>query len=181
MAVQQDFDFSDGIFSGDDIVLDWYVETGPEIEVDAAAAAGATSITVKPLEETIASGAKVRIGLIPGVTAGIVVTLTAEAKYGTTSLSVSATTGAFRQGQKGRRCQNVTGFTMAMSVTSPPSTTDLLPKEVTAVTADEGHIRATLTDDDTGTTLSARGYKYRTRRTDAGNERTMAEGTLRLR
>lgn len=179
MSIRQDIDLTEGLWSGDDLVLDWYVTTGPAIEVAAAAAAGATSLTVLPLRRALADGARVRFG--PEGEAGIVATLTAAAGYGATSLAISALGGALQQGEVGAEVQALTGWTLEMTVTLPPASAVLLTKAVTLQDAANGQARATLTDTDTETTLTGRSYFYRLRRTDAGNERTLAYGTLALR
>jgi hypothetical protein len=179
MSIRQDIDLTEGLWSGDDLVLDWYVTTGPAIEVAAAAAAGATSITVRPLRRALANGAKVRFG--PEGMAGIVATLTAAAGYGATSLAVSALGGALQQGETGAEVQALTGWTLELTVTLPPASTVLLTKAVTLQDAANGQARAILTDTDTETALAGKSYHYRLRRTDADNERTLAYGTLALR
>lgn len=170
---RQDISIDLGIFAGDDQVVDFFVTTGAPIEVDEAAAVGATSITVKPLQEPIAAGAHVRWGQLIAV-------LAANAQVGATTLSVTTLSGSLYQGQIGRKAQDVTGFTFEFTAALPPSSTVLLTKALEIQDEDNGVARLTLTDEDTGTTLSGREYSYRARRTDDGYESTIAYGALTL-
>jgi hypothetical protein len=111
-----------------------------------------------------------------------VVTLSAEAVFGAESLSVNAIAGAIPSGTVGAKCLDVTGYTLSMTTRLQEDSAVLLTENVALTTPTEGAVRATLSDDDSGTTLTpGTTYKYKLRRTDEGLEDTMAYGDMVLR
>lgn len=162
------------VFAGDDKTLVFHVVTGPEIQTTAAAATGATSLLVRPLEEAIADEAKVRFG-------NLVVTLSAAAKVGDTSLAVDAIDGSIGRGERGRKVQDLTGFTVELTIENPSTSAALLTKAPTVTSAANGVCQAAITDTETGTTLGAGSYMCRLRRTNDGFETTMVYDAFRVR
>lgn len=173
MAIEAPIRESDQFFTDEDKTLRFFVTTGEAVVLSATALAAATTLEVEPLKETIASAAKVRFG-------NIVVTLTAQADAGDTSIAVSALTGAIPRGSVGRKCQNVTGWTTQFKILSAKgSSTTVLTVSGSVITATEGVIDVVIADTDTAT-FTPKSYYYTFRRTDAGSESMLAHGLCAL-
>lgn len=179
MSIRQDITIDMGRFSGDDLVIDWYLTTGPAIVVDGALDIDATVLRVQPLKRALADGTLIRFA--EAGEEGLVVELAEAAVVGATELSVAPAEGYLRQGQRGFAIQDASAFAFSIYVTLPPAAGVLLSKTVSVEDGPAGHLRAVLTDADTETTLTGKSYHYRTRRTDDGLEQTVAYGTLALR
>lgn len=173
MAAETPIKPSDNWFKDEDKTFRYFVTTGEDIVISATAEEGATSITVEPLKETIATASKVRFG-------NIVVTLSAESQAGDVALNVSAITGILRKGQVGRKCQDVTSWTFAWVLKGFPDGDAVLTITPAIITASEGVVDAVIADTDTHT-LAAKKYWYSLRRTNAGNESMLAYGEAVLK
>lgn len=79
-------------------------------QLAADALAGATTLTVRPLEDDLASGDMLLFGK------NTVVTLSGAAAAGTTTIAVNAIPGLLRSGEVGKKLQDLTGFTVEAEV-----------------------------------------------------------------
>lgn len=166
---------------GRDAVLEFRVSSGEDVEVAQSFLLAATSITVKPLLEAIANGAKVRFG-------NLVVTLSADAAVGATTLAVTATAGGAQSGTKGKKCENITGQAYEFVIRETAAGDVILSKStvsgIVLSAPTEGVYQVTLARADTisgsSILIDPAEYYYTTGRTDAGFRIPVAEGIIDL-
>ena len=169
MTVESPIKAEEGWFRGEDKTLTFYITTGRPIRVAATAIVGDLTITVDPLKEALSSGAKLRLGQQ-------VVTLSAAAAVGATSISVSTLTGGLLKGSVLKQCQDITNYTIEWILkTSPTATTVTLTKTVSLASVTEGVCTVSILDTDTDA-LDPATYWYRLKRTDASFETVFAYG-----
>ena len=174
MAVEMHFTEHDNVFVGEDKTFQFYVTTGLPIVVADSVENGDTTAEVHPLKETIANGTKLRFG-------NQLITLSAEATVGATSISFSAITGGIPANSVGYAVVNVSGWTTTFIVyATSGSTTALITKSGSVGTAANGVITATLAAADTAS-MTPKRYHYKFRRTDSGYNAVLAYGDLWLK
>jgi hypothetical protein len=186
MSVEAQIGQALNLFVGEDKTLTFYVTTGNDITTAASALKSATAITVGPLTEALSSGDKVRFGGGSGIGAGIVATLSAAAAIGDTSLAVDALPGTIASNTKGRKIQDITGYTLEWVLRAGPAASVLLTKTPAITDAANGICQVAIADDDTvdgtGVILIQPGTHYHTlRKTNAGDESVLAFGVAVLR
>lgn len=179
MSIEAPVRRQDNFFLGEDRTLRFYITKGQPIVMGAKAPEGATSLTVEPLKEALANGTKVRF---PG---DVVVTLSAAAGVGATSLSTSAISGTLYQGQVGRVISDVTNWTFEWVLRDwSGGSSALITKNsasgVTIVDATNGVVDVTISDSDT-LSLAEGEYFHTLRRTNDGAEVILAFGPFVLR
>lgn len=101
----QDFTFELRVFAGNG-----EGDKPERVQLNASAAAGATSLVIKPLEYALSSGDKLLFGKTT------IITLTAGAAAGVEALAVSAIPGTLHSGEFGHKVQDLTGYTIEMEV-----------------------------------------------------------------
>jgi hypothetical protein len=150
------------------------------VTLAADAAAGATSLTVKPDHPALASGDKLLLG------ANVIVTLSATCDVGTTSMAVTATPAALNTGQQLAKVQDLTGFTVqAEALASRGDATPVIASADITVTL------ATQTGNDRGkltlavaaavtAALDAAALYLAVWRRDSGSKRLLYEASLRI-
>ena len=186
MSIEAPISKALNFFVGEDKTLTFYVMLGNDITTAGLAASGATAIAVGPLTEALSSGDKVRFGGGGGVCAGVVATLSAGAAIGDTSLAVDALPGAIASNTKGRKIQNITGYTLEWVLRAGPTATSaLLTKTPTISDAANGICQVAISDDDTaddaGLILIQPGEYYHTlRKTNADDASVLAFGVVVL-
>jgi hypothetical protein len=180
MSVYAPIRVSDNWFVGEDRVFDFYITTTPHMKAATTVALAATTIQLlAPLKEALISGDKVRFAAEGE--AGVVVTLTADAVVGATSLTVSATTGIIPAHTTGRKVQRgidtwAKEWVLRAGVEAAAATLTKTTGSGLATTDEPNGVeRLTLTDTDT-LTLADQGYVHALRRTDDGNEVVLAYG-----
>lgn len=72
---------------------------------------------------------------------------------------------------------DISGWTLSLNVEGNPESPKLITKAGTVTDGPNGEFSVTLTDADTGAVAVGR-YRYDVWRTDAGNERVIADGEL---
>ena len=169
------------LFVGEDKTLTFYVMSGSDITTAALAANGATAITVGPLTEALDSADKVRFGGGGGLGAGVVATLSAGAAIGDTSLAVDALPGAIASNTRGRKVQDITGYTLEWVLRTGPAGSILLTKAPTISDAANGICQVAISDDDTADDtgmilIQPGGYYHTLRKTNAGDASVLAFG-----
>lgn len=165
----------DGWFKGEDKTFRFFVDTGQEIQMDATFSSGVTSLIVKRLPFALNSGDKLRFG-------ELVVTLSAPAVIGATTIAVDATTGILYRNARGVVVQNVTGWTLEWSMRTSAAatgaatlTSGVAGVTISAPTPTEGVVEVFVSDQDS-INLDARTYYHTLRRTNAGFEAILATG-----
>lgn len=184
MSFKQDLTFDVNgnplIVLGNDITLQFNIVTGDDIVVSADMISGATSISVQPLKSSLASSDRIRFG-------NLTVTLSALAKVGDTSLTISAAGGSVREGVKGQKVSNITGWTISFMVKVNPNNADasaVISKTATISDGSNGVASVAILRADTisGSTVlvPAANYYYALTRTDSGSNTLLVYGTLTM-
>ena len=179
MAVYAPIRDSDGWFKGCDFIVDYYHTTTPHVKAAADVALAATAVPLaEPLEEALITGDKVRFA--PEGKAGVIVTLTADAVVGATSMTVSATTGIIHGDTPGAKVQRgINTWTeqwKAQRGNDPAIITKTTGSGLTVTDEPNGVGRLTLAPADTPATIEKGGYDTSLRRTDAPNAVVLAFG-----
>lgn len=165
------------IAKGQDCTLQVRVLAPETVVLNADALAGASTLTIRPLDYALASGDKLLFGK------STVVTLSGAAAAGVTSLSVSAIAGPLRAGDAGQKIRDLTGYAITLEVLSNRSdATPHISRSCNVLTQtgdDRGHVQFVLVEADTSS-LEAKSYYWTAWRRNAGSMRPQAEGTLVL-
>lgn len=166
---------------GQDWMLELRVMASERVQLAAPALAGATSLTIYPLEDALATGDKLLFDV------NTVITLSAPATPGTTTLAVSAIPGPLRQGAVGQKMQDLTGYSIEFeALHSRGDTTAVITKSGASVTIlpqggdDRGKVQIDGVAADTAN-LEPKTYFAAVWRRNAGSARPLAEGDLILR
>lgn len=175
-----------GWFIGDDNIFRFHAVTGSLVLIAADAIVGATALTVRPLDEALTSG-QVLLFIVdePERKRFVFVTLGANAAAGASSLTVTAITSALAVKQRGRRLQDVTGWTLewVLRESAGFATAVLTKATPTAISiaADptHGQIDLTIVAADT-LALAPKRYYHTLRRTGSGTNKVIAEGEAKL-
>ncbi len=173
MALEVHYSRDKNIFIGEDKILQHYVTTGIPVEVTDDAAAGDTSLHVHNLSEALSNGGKLRLG-------NMIVTLTAAADVGDTTITVSALAGGILKGSLLRQVQDVTGWTFTFVISAHPQATTAILTITPAITsAANGVITTTIADTDTDALVPGE-YFYKLWRTTANFETVLQFGKIYL-
>jgi hypothetical protein len=162
-----------------DVTVQIRVRSHEWAQLTAAAIAGATALSVRPLEYALASGAKLLFG-------GNVVTLSASAAAGDVSLAVTAISGPLKAGDEGQLLRDLTGYSIEMEVLSNRGdATPIISLSGSAVTlatqsgVDRGKVDIALVAANT-TNVAAGMYYWAAWRRNSGSTRPLAEGDFEL-
>lgn len=160
---------------GEDRLLAFRVSTGDTVQLSDAAAAAATSLSIKANKTALSSGDKLLFS------DNVVLTLSGSVAAGAVTASVSALPGPLARGDVGKLIQDITGFTLQFEVlTRAGDATPLIAKNATISDATGGVCRVQIDADDSDD-LDPGSYYWALWRRDSGDSRPIAEGTLALR
>lgn len=168
---------------GQDLDIQLRVLAPETVTLDAPAITGATTLTVKPLQDAIANADKLLFGK------NTVVVVGASAAAGTTSLTVTALGGPLSAGEVGQKIRDLTSYTLVFEASK---TKDQATPTITKTTVGSGGVTiATQTGDDrgkvtvsllaadtSGAGVEATTYYWTLWKRDAATMRPIAEGDM---